>query len=101
MRGTGAYSESRDTDVALTALDRRPSDLAWRFDLETMDTEGLLITLVVTLSAALIGSGLAARLGQSVILGYIIAGVAIGPFTPGPVGNFQAVQALADIGIIF
>src|SRR4051794_6817149 len=44
---------------------------------------------------------LAARLRQSVLLGYIGAGMVIGPFTPGPVGDLSAVQALADIGIIF
>ena len=42
----------------------------------------------------------AARLGQSVILGYILAGIAIGPYTPGFVAAELTVTALADIGII-
>ncbi len=57
--------------------------------------------MVYALSAALIGAFLAARLGQSVIVGYILAGIAIGPFTPGLVGDLAVVQALADIGVIF
>jgi monovalent cation:H+ antiporter-2, CPA2 family len=56
---------------------------------------------VVAFVAGLVGSAIAARLGQSVILGYIVAGIVIGPFTPGPVGDVHTVEALADIGIIF
>lgn len=43
---------------------------------------------------------LAARLGQSVILGYIIAGVLIGPHTPGWIADPATVNALADVGIV-
>lgn len=66
-----------------------------------MDNSTLLVTLVLALVAAIIGAFLAVRLGQSVILGYILAGVAIGPFSPGLVGDVATVQALADIGIVF
>lgn len=65
-----------------------------------METTGLLVTLIFALGAALLGGALAARMGQSVIIGYILAGVAIGPFTPGPVGDVAAVQVLADVGVI-
>lgn len=65
-----------------------------------MENTGLLVNLVVALTAALIGAILAIRLRQSPILGFILAGVAIGPFTPGFVGDSGTVQALADIGII-
>lgn len=44
---------------------------------------------------------IAARLKQSAILGYIVAGIVIGPFTPGFVADFSAVEALADLGVIF
>jgi hypothetical protein len=47
-----------------------------------------------------IGAVLAARLGQSVILGYIFAGVVIGPYTPGFVGDPTAVKDLAGAGIV-
>jgi CPA2 family monovalent cation:H+ antiporter-2 len=65
-----------------------------------MDSAHLLVNLVLALAAALVGALLAVRLGQSVILGYILAGIAIGPFTPGFVGDMRAVEALADIGIV-
>lgn len=65
-----------------------------------MDSTGLLANLVIALVAAVTGAILAARLRQSIILGYILAGVAIGPFTPGFVGDVATVDALAEIGII-
>src|SRR5919198_5608118 len=65
-----------------------------------MGDAGLLVTLVFALGVAVVGAVLAARLGQSVILGYILAGVVIGPYTPGFVGDPAAVKALADVGII-
>jgi CPA2 family monovalent cation:H+ antiporter-2 len=60
----------------------------------------LLVNLVLALGAGLVGALFAARLGQSVILGYILAGIAIGPYTPGFVAAELTVTALADIGII-
>lgn len=65
-----------------------------------MDSTGLLANLVIALVAAVTGAIIAARLRQSIILGYILAGVAIGPFTPGFVGDVATVDALAEIGII-
>ena len=35
------------------------------------------------------------------IVGYIVAGLAIGPFTPGVVGDIQVVDALAELGVVF
>jgi CPA2 family monovalent cation:H+ antiporter-2 len=40
-------------------------------------------------------------LGQPVLLGYLLAGVALGPFTPGPTVDPHAVEALAEIGVAF
>src|SRR5437763_5362899 len=65
-----------------------------------MGHTGLLVTLVFAVGVAVVGAVLAARLGQSVILGYILAGVVIGPYTPGFVGDPAAVKDLADVGII-
>lgn len=42
----------------------------------------------------------AVRLRLSPIVGYLLAGVAVGPFTPGFVGDSSAAQQLAEIGII-
>lgn len=66
-----------------------------------MDGAGLLVNLAVALLAATLGAAIAVRLRQSAILGYIVAGIAIGPYTPGFVGNLDVVRALADIGIVF
>jgi len=66
-----------------------------------MPDTGLLVNLALVLVAAAVGGAIAVRLGQSAIVGYIAAGVLIGPYTPGPVGEEQAVGALADIGVIF
>jgi CPA2 family monovalent cation:H+ antiporter-2 len=65
-----------------------------------VDPSQLLLNLVVALLAALAGAVGAIRLRQSPILGFIVAGIAIGPHTPGFVGDPDAVGVLADIGII-
>jgi CPA2 family monovalent cation:H+ antiporter-2 len=51
--------------------------------------------------AAVLG-GLAARaLRQPLILGYVVAGILIGPFTPGPtLADTHALEVLAEIGVI-
>lgn len=66
-----------------------------------MQHDGLLVHLVVVLGAALVGTAVALRLRLSPIIGYLAAGVAIGPFTPGIVGQVEAVAELAEIGVIF
>ncbi len=65
-----------------------------------MESSSALLTPVLALTAALVGAAIAAKLKQSVVMGYILAGLVIGPFTPGPVGDYAAVRALADVGII-
>lgn len=65
-----------------------------------MADTNFLINMTIALTAAFVGATVAARLGQSTILGYILGGIAIGPFTPGLVGDVVAVETLADIGII-
>jgi CPA2 family monovalent cation:H+ antiporter-2 len=62
---------------------------------------GLLVTLALALIAATIGAAVAVRLGQSAILGYIVVGVLIGPYTAGPVVQPGTVAELADIGLVF
>jgi CPA2 family monovalent cation:H+ antiporter-2 len=51
--------------------------------------------------AAVVG-GIAARiLRQPMILGYVLGGIFIGPFTPGPtVSDLHAMELLAEIGVI-
>ncbi|MGE5619619.1 MAG: cation:proton antiporter [Sphingomonadaceae bacterium] len=62
---------------------------------------GIVIDLVIAVSAALVGGAVAHRLGQPVVVGYLLAGVAIGPNTPGPVGNVHNVQLMAELGVAF
>lgn len=60
---------------------------------------GLLSTLVISLVAAFIG-GLALRtIKLPPLLGYILAGVMIGPFTPGFIANQAIASELAEIGV--
>jgi monovalent cation:H+ antiporter-2, CPA2 family len=66
-----------------------------------MDHLQLVVDLVLAVLAAFVGGVVAQRLGQPVILGYLLAGVAIGPFTPGPSADVHSVQVLAEIGVAF
>lgn len=66
-----------------------------------MQGGGLLVHLVSALGAALIGAAIALRFRQPLIIGYVLAGVAIGPFTPGFIGKTEAIAELAEVGIIF
>lgn len=61
----------------------------------------LLIDIAVVLVTAFIGGLLARRLGLPTIVGYLLAGMAIGPFTPGFVGNVVDISQLAELGVIF
>lgn len=60
----------------------------------------LITTIALALSAALLFGLLAKRFGLSPIVGYLIAGVLIGPYTPGVVGDVKLAQQLAEIGVI-
>ncbi|MBI2323631.1 MAG: cation:proton antiporter [Chloroflexi bacterium] len=57
--------------------------------------------LALAVVAAFIGGLAARRLGLPVILGYLVAGIALGPFTPGPVAEGSAIRSLAEIGVAF
>ncbi len=50
--------------------------------------------------AALIGGAIAVRLRQPAIVGYMLAGILIGPFTPGFVGGQGQIAVLAEVGVI-
>ncbi len=61
----------------------------------------LLINIAMALVIAFIGGLIARRLGLPTIVGYLLAGIAIGPFTPGFVGDSQTISQLAELGVIF
>ena len=61
----------------------------------------LLINIAVALVAAFFGGLAARRVGLPTIGGYMLAGIAIGPFTPGFVGDVRTISQLAELGVIF
>ncbi len=65
-----------------------------------MDELGFLTTFVGGLGGALILGYLAQRLKLSPIIGYLLAGIVVGPFTPGFVANHEIAQQFAEIGVI-
>lgn len=62
-------------------------------------TGGLGLTLVIALVIALVLGTVAQRLRLTPLIGFIAAGLVVGPFTPGIVADRQAIFDLADIGI--
>jgi K+:H+ antiporter len=61
----------------------------------------LVADLTLVLLAALVSGFLAQRLGQPLMVGYILAGIAVGPFTAGPtVGNVRDIGQLAELGVV-
>ena len=60
----------------------------------------VLITFAVGLTGALLFGYIAVRLKVSPIIGYLLAGVAVGPFTPGVVVNRAIAEQFAEIGVI-
>lgn len=60
----------------------------------------LITTLATALALALVLGLLAARLKLPVLVGYLLAGVLLGPFTPGFVANVEIAGELAEIGVM-
>ncbi|WP_303721964.1 cation:proton antiporter [Malonomonas rubra] len=60
---------------------------------------GIAADIVIIVVTALFGGLLAQKFRQPLILGYILAGVVIGPFTGGAVTDVYEVEKLAEIGV--
>ncbi|MFC5355553.1 YbaL family putative K(+) efflux transporter [Azospirillum himalayense] len=60
----------------------------------------LIATIVVGLVLAFLGGLLASKLRLPPLVGYLLAGVAAGPFTPGFVADEGLASQLAEIGVI-
>ena len=60
----------------------------------------LIATIVMGLVLAFAGGFVASKLRLPPLVGYLLAGVAIGPFTPGFVGDEAVASQLAEIGVI-
>jgi CPA2 family monovalent cation:H+ antiporter-2 len=60
----------------------------------------LITTLTGALLAALVLGYFTHRIGLSPIVGYLVAGIMIGPHTPGFTGNRELAEQLAEVGVI-
>lgn len=60
----------------------------------------LLTTIAAAFAAAWVLGLITKRIGLSPIVGYLLAGVVIGPYTPGFVGDEHLAQQLAEVGVI-
>ena len=59
----------------------------------------LIVTIAASLGLALVLGFIAARLRVPVLVGYMIAGFALGPASPGFVSNLELSHELADVGV--
>jgi CPA2 family monovalent cation:H+ antiporter-2 len=60
----------------------------------------LLSDLTLIVAAAMVGGIIAHRIGQPLIVGYIVAGVVVGPFTGGfTVRHVEGIEELAELGV--
>ena len=60
----------------------------------------LIADLTLVLAAALVGGFVAHRVKQPLIVGYIVAGVVVGPFTGGlTVRHVEGIEQLAELGV--
>ncbi len=65
-----------------------------------MQNLDVLMTFAGGLSGALVLGYLAQRIKLSPIVGYLMAGIAVGPFTPGFVADHAIAEQFAEIGVI-
>ena len=65
-----------------------------------MAPHGLILTITIALGAAFLGGFVAARLRLPPLVGYLAAGIAVGPFTPGLAADPTIATELAEVGVI-
>jgi CPA2 family monovalent cation:H+ antiporter-2 len=70
------------------------------FDLALSPQLRFILDLGAALALALVGGAIAVRLGQPAVIGYVAAGMAIGPFTPGLTADPAQISALAEVGVV-
>ncbi len=71
------------------------------YDLGVVATSALYRDLAYVFLAAVAGGFVARWLHQPLILGYVLAGILVGPFTPGPtLSEVHALEQLAEVGVI-
>ena len=72
------------------------SNLRWG----VMHNIDLILTFTGSLAAALVFGYLSYRIGLSPIVGYLLAGIVVGPYTPGFVADPKLAEQMAEIGVI-
>src|SRR5918995_1275566 len=72
----------------------------WTRIISLMQGAELILTLAGGLGAALVLGYFTQRLGLSPIVGYLMAGVLVGPHTPGFAANAELAEQLAEVGVI-
>ena len=65
-----------------------------------MSESDLYLDLLLVTTAAFVGGAVAQLLRLPTIVGFLVAGVAIGPNGPGPVGDIENIGRAADFGVI-
>jgi CPA2 family monovalent cation:H+ antiporter-2 len=65
-----------------------------------MHESEIILTLTASLAAALLFGFVTQRIGLSPIVGYLLAGLIVGPYTPGFVANRELADQFAEIGVI-
>ncbi len=66
-----------------------------------MEGQTLLTAGVVYLFAAVIAVPIAARLGIGAVLGYLLAGIAIGPWGLGFISDVEEILHFSELGVVF
>lgn len=66
-----------------------------------MEDVRLIVTLFMALGVAVLGGLVARRLGLPVLVGYVVAGIIVGPNSPGVHADTTQVTLLANLGVAF
>jgi CPA2 family monovalent cation:H+ antiporter-2 len=66
-----------------------------------LEDSHVILNIAVALGVAFVGGVVARRLRLPVIVGYLIAGLAIGPSSPGFDADVESVRVLAELGVAF
>jgi CPA2 family monovalent cation:H+ antiporter-2 len=60
----------------------------------------IIVTLAGALAVALVAGWATQRVGLSTLVGYMLAGIAVGPYTPGFVADASLAAQMSEIGVI-
>ena len=65
-----------------------------------MESASSILELGLILLAAVAFGWVARRIGLPAVVGYLLLGVVVSPFTPGFVADREQIQLLADVGVV-